>query len=66
MEKYQKYINEDLPPINCNSTAKIGQEVQKMIGPIAEDEIISLDVDITHRWYEQSTCRPEHTRVAFL
>lgn len=55
-----------MAPVNCNTTARIGQEIMKMLNPILIDDIISMDVDLIHKWYDHRNCRVEQTRISFI
>jgi hypothetical protein len=63
---YQQFVHDDMSPISCNSTARIGHEIANIINSISINDILSLDVDLTHRWYAQDHCRAERTRIMFV
>jgi protein associated with RNAse G/E len=52
--------------VDCNTTAEIGQEIKKMINSTSIDEIISMDVDLIHEWYNHRNCQAEKTRISFI
>ncbi|CAF1401446.1 unnamed protein product [Rotaria sordida] len=63
--RYQKIVKDDIGPVDCNTTAEIGQEIEKVMNPISIDDIISMNVDLTHQWYDHRNCRAEYTRITF-
>ena len=64
--QYQKIVKNDMAPVDCTETAKIGQEIEKAIRPISIDDINSMNVDLTHRWYAHRNCRTETTRIMII
>jgi len=65
-ERYTKYEKNDFEPIDCNITAEIGQEIEKILQPISIKDIILLNVDLRHQWYNHEDCRSERTRITFI
>jgi hypothetical protein len=65
-ERYIQFEKNDFERIDCNTTAEIGQEIERMINPIPISDIISLDVDLIHQWYEHPNCPAERTRITFI
>ena len=67
-ERYIKFQNDDdvIKRIDCNTTAEIGQEIATMINSISISDIILLNVDLTHRWYDRPDCPAEGTRITFI
>ncbi|CAF1204039.1 unnamed protein product [Rotaria sp. Silwood1] len=64
-ERYQEIVNDDIGPVDCNRTAEIGQDIEKVMQPISLDDITSMSLDLTHRWYDHQNCRAESTRITF-
>ncbi|UJR30586.1 hypothetical protein I4U23_018113 [Adineta vaga] len=64
--RYSKAEKNDLPPFACNTTVKIGEEIGKLLNPLLIDDIISMDVDLIHEWYDHQNCRAEKTRISFI
>ncbi|CAF3391855.1 unnamed protein product [Rotaria socialis] len=62
---YQKIIKNDIGPIDCDQPAKIGQYIEQAIHPTSSNDIISMNVDLTHQWYYHRNCRTERTRIMF-
>ena len=58
-------MKDHIGPIDCNTTAEIGQEVENLIKPTPITDIISLNVDLTHQWYDYQDCRAERTSITF-
>ena len=65
-ERYENFVKNDMMPVDCNTTARIGREIKKRINSISIDDIISLNVDLIHEWYDQQNCRAEQTRISFI
>ncbi|CAF3112696.1 unnamed protein product, partial [Rotaria sp. Silwood2] len=63
--RYQKFEKKDIRSVDCNKAAEIGQEIEKIMHPISLDDIISMNVDLTHQWYDHQNCRAENTRITF-
>ncbi|CAF1587661.1 unnamed protein product [Rotaria magnacalcarata] len=62
---YNKIIENNIGPIDCNQPAKIGQYIEKAIHPTSSNDIISMNVDLAHQWYDHQNCRTERTRIMF-
>ncbi len=59
-------MKKNIGPIDCNTTAEIGREIENITKPIPRNEIISpsVDVDLIHQWYDHENCRTERTRIS--
>ena len=62
---YKQITKDKIGPIDCNQPAKIGQYIENEIHPISSNDIISMNVDLAHQWYDHQTCRTERTRIMF-
>jgi hypothetical protein len=63
--RYQNIVKNDIGPIDCNTTAEIGQEIENITNSTLINDIISLNVDLIHQWYDHQNCRAERTRINF-
>ena len=63
--RYQKFVQDELAPIDCGTSARLGREIEQLINPISINDILSINVDLIHQWFEQKDCRTEKTRVIF-
>ncbi len=64
--RYNKTEVNDMKPVDCKTTAEIGQEIKKTINSTSIDDIISMDVDLIHEWYDHRKCQAEKTRISFI
>ncbi len=58
-------MKDDIGPIDCNITAEIRREIENINKSIPIDDIVSLNVDLIHRWYDHQDCQAEKTRINF-
>lgn len=63
--RYRKVVKNDIGPIDCNQSANIGQDIDNEIQPTSIDDIIRMDVDLKHQWYDHQNCQSEWTRITF-
>ncbi len=59
-------MKDDIGPIDCNITAEIRREIENINKSIPIDDIVSLNVDLIHRWYDHQDCQAEKTRINIL
>jgi hypothetical protein len=59
-------VKDDIGPIDCNITAEIRREIENINKSIPIDDIVSLNVDLIHRWYDHQDCQAEKTRINIL
>ena len=64
--QYSKHEKNDLSEVQCNTTVPIGQEIHKLVSPLSIDDVISMDGDLIHQWYDHRNCRAERTRISFI
>ncbi|CAF3689735.1 unnamed protein product [Adineta steineri] len=64
--RYEKFDKNNMLLIPCNATAKIGQKINEHVNSISIDDIISMDVDLIHEWYDHRNCGTEQTRISFI
>jgi hypothetical protein len=63
--RYQNIVKDNTSSIDCNTPAEIGREIENVVKSIPIDDIILLNVDLIHHWYDHQNCREERTRINF-
>ena len=62
---YVSFVQDELPPVDCGATVPIGREVLNLIQSISIRDILTVSVDLIHRWYGENYCQSARTRVTF-